>query len=151
MPTDYKQLVQRWFEEVWNQQKESTVDELLSPDGIAFGLADAATKVHGPSEFKPFMRNMLNAFPDFHIKLEDMVAEGDKVAVRFQVTGTHKGNGLGFPATGKKIDVSGMTFIHFSGGKLFRGWNNWDQLAMLQQLNVSPAAAHIDQLLKAQA
>lgn len=127
MGQDNKQIAQRWFEEVWNQGKESTVDELLAADGRAFGLTEAGTEVRGPDEFKPFMRNMLSAFPDFHIDIEDMVSEGEKIAVRFRVTGTHKGDSLGFPATGKKVDLTAMTFIYISGGKFIRGWNNWDQ------------------------
>ena len=151
MAQDNKHIAQRWFDEVWNQGRESSIDELLSPEGVGFGLAEADTEVHGPAQFKPFARNMRNAFPDFHIKIEDMLAEGDKVAVRFQVTGTHKGDGLGFPATGNKIDLTGITIIQFAAGKLVHGWNNWDQLGMLRQLNVSPAGVRIDQFLETRA
>ena len=149
MGQDNKQIARRWFEEVWNQGKESTVDELLSADARAFGLTGAGTEIHGPSEFKPFMRNMLGAFPDFHVEIEDMVSEDDRIAVRFRLTGTHKGDSLGFPATGKKIDLTAMTFIHISGGKFIRGWNNWDQLGLLNQLNVSPTSVSVDQFLEA--
>src|SRR6185503_9308861 len=103
MNDDNKRLAQRWFEEVWNQGLESTIDELLSPEGVGFGLAATDTEVHGPTEFKPFVRNMRDAFPDLHIAVEDTVAEGDKVAVRLRVTGTHKGGGLGVAPTGRKV------------------------------------------------
>ena len=149
MGQDNKHIAQRWFEEVWNQGKESAIDELLSPEGVGFGLAEGETEVHGPPQLKPFVRNMRNAFPDFHIKIEDMMAEGDKVAVRFQVTGTHKGDGLGFPPTGNKIELTGMTIIRFERGQLVHGWNNWDQLGMLRQLNQSPESVRIDQFLEA--
>jgi hypothetical protein len=74
-----KQLTRRWFEEVWNQGREGAIAELLSPQGVGFGLAATETEVHGPTQFKPFMRNFRDAFPDLHFVIEDMVAEGDKV------------------------------------------------------------------------
>jgi len=148
MSGDNKQLVQRWFEEVWNQNRESAIDELLSPEGVGFGLAATDTEIHGPAEFKPFVRNMRSAFPDLHIAVEDTVAEGDKVAVRLRVSGTHNGGGLGFPATGRKVDVTAITIIQFANGKLVHGWNNWDQLGMMQQLGVIPGPVNMDRLLE---
>lgn len=147
-PQDNKQLVQRWFTEVWNQGRDGAIDELLSPQGVGFGLGATDTQIHGPAEFRPFVHNLRSAFPDLHISVEDTVAEGDKVAVRLRVTGTHKGDGLGFPATGRKIDVTAITIIQFANGQLSHGWNNWDQLGMLQQLGMAPGPANMDQLLE---
>ena len=130
MNDDNKQLVRRWFEEVWNQNRESTIDELLSPQGVGFGLTATESEVTS-TQFKPFVRNFRDAFPDLHMEIEDMVAEGDKVAVRLRVTGTHKGGGLGFPATGRKIDITAITIIQFANGQLVQGWNNWEQLGLI--------------------
>ncbi|HZS26415.1 MAG TPA: ester cyclase [Candidatus Angelobacter sp.] len=80
-----------------------------------------------------------------------MVAEGDKVAVRLSVTGTHQGGGLGFPATDRKINVTAITIIQFANGKLVQGWNNWDQLGMMQQLGMALGPVDMDQLLKKRA
>jgi len=143
-----KQLAQRWFEEVWNEGSEAAIDELLSPQGVGFGLAATETEVHGPPEFKPFVRNFRDAFPDMHFVIEDMVAEGAKVAVRLRVTGTHTGDGLGFSATGRKIDITAITIIQFANGQLIHGWNNWDQLGMMQQLGVAPGPVNMDGLLE---
>lgn len=85
--------------------REARIDELKSAAGVGFGLAATDSEVHGPPEFKPFVRNMRDAFPDMHFVIEDMVAEADKVAVRLTVTGTHKGGRLGFPATDRKITL----------------------------------------------
>ena len=148
MNDDNKKLVQRWFEEVWNQNRERVIDELLSPEGVGFGLAATDTEIHGPAEFKPLVRNMRSALPDLHIAVEDTVAEGDKVAVRLRVTGSHKGDGLGFPPTGRKMDVTAMTIIQFANGKLVHGWNNWDQLGMMQQLGMAPGPVNMNQLLE---
>jgi steroid delta-isomerase-like uncharacterized protein len=151
MQDQNKQLARRWFEEVWNQGRDGAIDEMLSPEGVGFGLAEAGTEVQGPEQFKPFVRNFRDAFPDLRIIVEDMVAESDKVAIRFRVTGTHKGNGLGFPATGRTINLTGMTIIQFASGKLVHGWNNWDQLAMMEQLGITPGAVNVDQFLEKRA
>lgn len=151
MSVTNKQITQRWFKEVWNEGRESTIDELLSPQGVGFGLAATETEVHGPTQFKPFARNFRDAFPDLHMEIEDMVAEGDKVAVRLCVTGTHKGGGLGFPATGRKLDITAITIIQFVNGQLVHGWNNWDQLGMMQQLGMVPGPVNMDQLLEKRA
>lgn len=148
MYKENKRLGQRWFEEVWNEGRNGAIDELLSPEGVGFGLAEPGTEVRGPEHLKPFVRNLRDAFPDLHIAVEDMVAEGDKVAIRFRVTGTHKGSGLGFPATNRTIDVTGMTIIQFANGKLLHGWNNWDQLGMMEQLGVAPGSVHVDAFLE---
>jgi steroid delta-isomerase-like uncharacterized protein len=148
MYEENKQLAQRWFEEVWNRGRESAIDELLAEDGIAFGLGESGTPVHAPEQLKPFVRNLLEAFPDLHITIEDMVAEADKVVVRFSATGSHQGNGLGFPPTGRPMSVTGMTILQISNGKLRHGWNNWDQLGMMQQLGVAPGEVRVDQFLK---
>ena len=148
MYEENKQLGKRWFDEVWNQGRDGAIDELLSPEGVGFGLAETGTEIRGPEALKPFVRNLRNAFPDMHIELEDVVAEGDKVAIRFRVTGTHEGSGLGFPATHRKIDITGMTIIQIANGQLLHGWNNWDQLGMMQQLGMAPGSVDIDQFLE---
>src|SRR5216683_2961216 len=123
-----KQLAKRWFEEVWNQGRDGAIDELLSPEGVGFGLAEAGTEVHGPEQFRPFVRNFRDAFPDLRVIVEDMVAEADKVAIRFRVTGT--------------------TIIQFANGMLVHGWNNWDQLGMMEQLGLTPGSVKVDQFLE---
>ena len=99
MQEENKALGKRWFEEVWNQGRNGAIDELLSPEGVGFGMAETGTEIRGPEALKPFVRNFRDASSDMHIDLEDMVAEGDKVAIRFRVTGTHEGNSLGLPLT----------------------------------------------------
>jgi steroid delta-isomerase-like uncharacterized protein len=135
---DNKSIVHRWFEEVWNQGREESIDELLGPKIVAFGLGQGGAEVRGPAEFKTFFRNLKNAFPDLHITIEDTLAERDEVVVRIVIEGTHKGDGLGIPATGRKVRVPGICIIQLTNGKLVAGWNSWDQLGMLQQLGAIP-------------
>ena len=102
-----KALVRRWFEEVWNQGREETIDELFAAHGIGYGLGDTEAPVHGPAGIKPFVRNLRGALPDIHMKIEDSIAEGDKVTVRITVEGTHKGGQLGVAPTGRRIRIEG--------------------------------------------
>jgi steroid delta-isomerase-like uncharacterized protein len=137
MSHDNAALVHRWFEEVWNQGREEIIDELFAPDGVTYGLGELDVEVRGPSQFKPFFRNILAAFPDLHITIQDTIAEGNKVAVRLLIEGTHKGAGLvGIRPSGRAVRLSGIAILHTSDGKLVAGWNNWDQLGMLQQIGV---------------
>ncbi len=149
MSTNAKQMVHRWFDEVWNNGREDTIDELFAANGVTYGLGEIPD-THGPQEFKVFFRNLRETFPDIHIAIQDSVAEGDKVAVRVEITGTHLGNGLGIPATGKKISVQGICVIHAAGGKLVAGWNSWDQLGLLRQLGAIPTPPE-DRFLTAKA
>jgi steroid delta-isomerase-like uncharacterized protein len=133
MATDPKTLARRWFEEVWNQGQEAAISELMSPDGVVHGLGPDQ---HGPEGFKPFFKAYRDAFPDIQVTIESIVSEGDLAAVRWTAVGTHKGNGLGFPATGKRVELTGMAFLRAENGRLIEGWNNFDQLGMLQQVGV---------------
>lgn len=150
MNSDPKALVRRWFEEVWNQGREATIDELFPAHGVTFGLGEADTEVRGPAQFKVFFRNIRGAFSDFHIAIVDTIAEGGKVAVRFVVKGTHTGPGLAVAPTGRKIRVAGMAMIEVLDGKIISGWNNWDQLGMLQQIGTLPASPSADTFLETQ-
>ena len=133
MSSENKALVRRWFEEVWNQGRSSAIDEMLAADAVVHGL-DA--DLHGPADFKPFHEAYRNAFPDVTIQIDEIIAEGAVVAVRWSASGTHSGGGLGFGATGKKVHFTGMGFARIEGGKIVEGWNNLDQLGMFQQLGV---------------
>ena len=144
-----KILVRRWFQEVWNEGREKSIDELFAVDGVAHGLGDTETDVRGPAQLKPFVRNLRGALPDIQISIEDIAAEGDKVVVRLLVTGTHTGNGLGVPPTGRPVRIAGIVLVRVSGGQLVEGWNSWDQLGLLRQIGALPAAGGQDQFLAA--
>ena len=81
----------------------------------------------------------LTAFPDFHVTLEDVIAEGDKVASRGVWRGTHQGNFMGIPATGKSVAVSYSDIWRFENGKAVENWVQMDMLGLMQQLGVAPA------------
>jgi ketosteroid isomerase-like protein len=114
-----KALARRWFEEVWNQRKVPTIDELYHPDGQSKGLPDPDSVIRGPEAFKQVHRNHLSSFPDQHISLEELVAEGDWVAVRWIAS-------LGHSPEGKDLSMNGSSFIRFQQGKIIEGWNQMD-------------------------
>jgi len=128
-----KHIVRRWFEEVWNQGRIETIDELFAADGVAHGLGE---DIHGPAEFKPFHATFRQGFPDMRIELEDLIAEGDKVAFSWTATGTHNGHLMGIAPTRRASRFYGMGIIRLREGRIVEGWNVFDQLGMFQQLGI---------------
>jgi steroid delta-isomerase-like uncharacterized protein len=133
---DNASIVRRWFEEVWNQGREQTIDELMAPNAVAHGLADAAQTHRGPAAFKPFWIQLRSAFPDIRFTIDDVVSEGDKVAARWTATMTHQGNYLGVAATQKQLTLTGMSIVCIGGGRIQEAWNNWDQHIVALELGL---------------
>lgn len=129
-----KQVMHRWFEEVWNKGRADAIDEMVASDSVVHGLGDV---MRGPDGFKPFHTAFRDAFPDIVVTVDDVICEGNLAAARWTATGTHRGAGLGVPATGKPMRVTGMTWARFDEqNQLCEGWNSFDRLGMLQQLGV---------------
>jgi len=131
-----KQLARRWFEEVWNQRKESAIDAMLTPGCRAHGLGGDPALI-GPEGFKTFHRSFCAAFPDLHVTVDDIIEEGDKVAIRWTSTMTHLGDGLGFPASGKKVSMDGSTILAIKDGKIDEGWNHMDITGLFAKLKTA--------------
>jgi predicted ester cyclase len=110
---------------------------LLLPDAVAHGIvAPDGTPVTGPATFKPFYRQFRTAFPDIHIAIEDTLAEGDRICARCLVTATHSGHGVAGAPTNRAVRFTGMCIIRFHNGRIAEAWNNFDFLAMYQQLGM---------------
>src|SRR5277367_2805900 len=133
MTEDAKNLARQWFEEVWNKQREDAITEMFEVGGKAHGLPEPDSVIVGPEEFKKFHRGMVQAFPDIHIHLDDLIAEGDRVAVRWTATMTHLGDGLGYAPTGKKLSLGGSSFLRCQEGKIIDGLNYMDFTHLLAQ------------------
>ena len=132
-------LMKRWFEEVWNQRRKSTITELFAPNGISHGVDENGADMIGPHAFLPFYERFLGAFPDMKLKIEDAFGYDDKVLIRWSAIMQHSGDSLGMPATNKRVAIGGMTLARISNGKIVEAWDNWDKLAMLQQIGAIPA------------
>ena len=136
MSTEENKAIDRRFtEEVWNQGNLAVVDELMSADYDGHDPAMPA----GSEGLKQFVLMYRSAFPDVHLTIEDQIAEGDTVVSRWTARGTHKGELMGIPPTGKQVTVTGMNIERIANGKFVEGWSNYDTLGMLQQLGVVPA------------
>jgi steroid delta-isomerase-like uncharacterized protein len=134
-------LATRWFNEVWNQRRTDTVYELMAPDGVGTGQDLPGVTITSHADFIALHRRMLDAFAEFNLTAEDIFAAGDKVVVRWSCVAKHTGDSLGVPATNKTVKFSGISIQQYNDGKLTRGWDNWDQLALQQQLAGEAAAA----------
>lgn len=111
-----------------------------------FDLYDPACLLHGYpgvepglTSIKQFYRSLWTSFPDARLEIEDAVAEGDKLAARFVVRATHRGDFMGVPATGRPVTVSGITILRFRDGRCLGRWSEANFLAVLQQIGSLPA------------
>jgi predicted ester cyclase len=125
-------LGRRWFELVWNQGRREAIAELLSPDAV---VHDGGTDTTGPEGFYPFYDRLRATFSKLHVHVEDTFADGDKLCVRWSCTGKHTGGGLGVAPTGVTIHVTGISILRVADGRLVEGWQNWDMLGMMEQIN----------------
>jgi predicted ester cyclase len=129
-------LMRRWFQEVWNEGKEETIDELFPRDSVMWGVSRPDASSRGPEEFRAFHQAMRNVFTDMHIELEDVVAQGDMAYTRFKVTAKHSGEGFGIAASGKTITLVGMCALRAGNGVIVEGWNVWDQVGLARELGL---------------
>ena len=137
MSEENKQLVRRWFDEVWNNGRADAIEEMFDENGIAHGLGDdPSNPIRGPRDFRPFHTIFREAFPNMNIIVEDMIAEGDKVAARCSVRAKHEGEFLGRAATQSPVDFSGMTIVRIAGGKIVEAWNNFDFIVLHKQVGL---------------
>ena len=130
-----KQLVRRYFEVAINERNTAVLDELLSPDFKSYistgGFVDA-------ERYGQILNVSLTAFPDLHVTVLDQVAEGDKVATRWQAVGTQAGPFANLPATGKKITVTAMHIHRLENGRFLEHWEEFDMFRLLQQVGAIP-------------
>jgi len=137
MQHPHRELALRWFEEIWNQRRLETADELLHPEirGHMEGQ-----EVNSPQEFRVVASEILTALPDLRIVVEDVIADDRAAVVRWHFDATHTGHGLGCSPTQRCVTCTGMTWFEFRDGKIIEGWDRWNQTALMQQLQAPVAA-----------
>jgi steroid delta-isomerase-like uncharacterized protein len=133
---DNKALVRRVTEEGLNQHNPELLNELCSS---TVEFHEGSRTFQGLQIYRHFLLKFFTAFPDAHFTSEELIAEGDTVAVRRTFRGTHTGSFMGIPPTGKQVTTTVMTMNRFAHGKIVEVWNNTDDLGLLQQLGVIPA------------
>ena len=133
-----KATTHRFFEEVFNGGNLAIVDEIKSSSYVFHGPS-LPEPIRGPEGFKQYLMLFRTAFPDLHSTIEDLIAEGEQVTVRFTFTGTQQGELMGMPPTGKQVRVTAILIARLANGKFVEGWITYDGLGMLQQLGVIPS------------
>jgi predicted ester cyclase len=132
-----KELVRRTWDQLFNQGNLAAADENIAPNAV---FPSAAPGVSPDLEgFKGMVATNRVAFPDIRVEFEEQVAEGDKMASRLRIRGTHKGELAGIAPTGKEMDIEGFNLITIRGGKIVEIRGMSDQFRMMQQIGAVPS------------
>ncbi|UCC88427.1 MAG: ester cyclase [Anaerolineales bacterium] len=132
-----KALFRRVMDEVFVGGNTSLIDELFAPNFVEHEELPPGIPA-GAEGVKQLSSMFLSAFPDFKATIEDLIAEGDKVVARATWSGTHQGEFMGIPPTGKRISIQVIDIVRFAGGKFVEHWGQMDNMTMMQQLGVMP-------------
>jgi steroid delta-isomerase-like uncharacterized protein len=130
-----KAIARRLVEEFWNESKADLAETLAAPDFERIELFSDTTN-RGPEGLKAAAEGWRGAFPDAHLTLDQLLAEGDQVACQWTFTGTHKGELNGTPPTGKTVKITGLSIIDFAEGKMIKEIVAADMLGLMKQLGV---------------
>ena len=131
-----KALVRRFVEEFWNEGNTATADELMAVDAAIHMPTGELVNFDG---LKGFAGTWRESFPDWHSTVEDLIAEGDRVAERWTGRGTHRGELQGIPPTGKRVEAPGSVFYRIVNGKIVEFRGQLDMMGLMQQLGVTPS------------
>jgi predicted ester cyclase len=134
MSSTNHELVHRWFEEVWNKQREEAIDEMFAPEGKAYGFPEPHSVLVGPENFKQIHRAFLSAFPDLRITVNDIICENDRVAVTWTAVMTHLGDSLGFAPTSENVSLEGCSILVIRDSQIQDGWNYMELQGLVQRL-----------------
>lgn len=134
---DIKGMMVKFYDEVMNQNKLDQAEKYIAANGIEHDpmMSNSPSIIEN---VKDVMTAMHVGFPDLRYKVEDMILDGDRIAVRYHMTGTHKGKFMGIDPTGKPIDIHGVDVMRISNGKVVEHWTYMDSMIMLQQLGLVP-------------
>jgi steroid delta-isomerase-like uncharacterized protein len=127
-----KAIIRNAVEQIWNQGNLDVTDELFATDYVYHGISE----IHGAGGIKKHVAALRTSFPDFHLSLEDMIAEGDKVVSRWTGGGKQMGEFMGVPPSGKQVNITGIIISRIANGKIVEEWETSDQLGLLQLLDV---------------
>ncbi len=141
-----KQIIVRFVEELWNNRKLEIADAIFAKDCQTFQLRSGAPIMaapRGPAIIREHISEWLAAFPDLKFTIEQMIAEGDKVSTLLTMEGTHTGEWLGLPPSGKRINICMTTIHRISNGKIVEDWVIVESLGLFQQLGILPATSDL--------
>jgi len=131
----------RYNDEVINQGDLDLVDTIFTPDHVDHFAG--GPDIHGPAGLKQFLGMFRRAFPDTQFTVEDRIVEGDRIAVRWTMHGTHQADFQGISPTGNPVTVTGIAIHRFAGDQIQESWDCYDALGLLQQLAVIPPSGSV--------
>jgi len=131
-----KAAIRRLVDEVFNGRNVGAIDEMLAPDFVEHEELPPGLP-QGREGVKALTTMLHTAFPDFKATIDDLVAEGDKVTVRMTWRGTHHGDFMGIPPTGRPVAFGVIDILRMHDGRLAEHWGIMDQMALMQQLGVA--------------
>jgi steroid delta-isomerase-like uncharacterized protein len=140
-PEENKELVRRFVEEFWNEGNAAAADELMAPDAEIHMPTGERVDLDG---LKGFASAFRGSFPDWHSTLEELVAEGDRVAERWTGRGTHRGELQGIAPTDRRVEVPGSVFYRIVDGKIVEFRGQLDMMGLMQQLGAMPSPQQAD-------
>jgi steroid delta-isomerase-like uncharacterized protein len=126
-------LVERFTNEAWNGGNLDLLDELFAQDYVGHD-APRVEPVQGREGMKDFLRMYHHAFSDAEITLDDVIVSGDKIVTRWTGRGTHDGDLMGIPPTGKSVTFTGIRIFRVANGQIAEGWVDWDTFGLMRQL-----------------
>ena len=136
MSEENKALARDSWERIVNQRDLDAIEETYAPD---FVWHEPDQDIRGYEQGRQFASTFFDAFPDINITVEDAIAEGDQVATRYTIRGTHRGETEEFgPPTGRQMELRGITIQRFEDGKIVEQWEAYDNLSVMQQLGLVP-------------
>lgn len=136
VPEQTSAIARRFIEEVFNQGRLDVIDELVAGDAVEHESLPIATG-EMRTDLRTWLAELRAAFPDYHLELDDVIAEGDRVATRGRITGTNTGSLLGMPPTGRSICVDAIDIIRIEDGRIVEHWGITDGQAMARQLGLA--------------
>jgi steroid delta-isomerase-like uncharacterized protein len=134
-----KRLVERFVDEAFNEGNLDVVEEVYAERFESYGPSADGSQTR--EDVKQFVAMYRNAFPNGSTVVEDQVAEGERLAYRWTFRGTHTGELMGIPPSGKDVTIAGITFVRIEGGRIVAQWNSFDVLGLLQQVGAAPGLA----------
>lgn len=131
-------ILRRFQSGVFDEGNLKLIDELFADDFVGHSAADPED-IHGPEQYKEFVRMVRSASSDMQVSVEDRLAEGDRVAQRVIAKGTHDGNFMGIPPTGNEFEIGGIDIYRIEDGKIAEGWEQADMMGLMQQIGAIEA------------
>jgi len=130
--------MRRFYEKVFHQSNVTTIDEVMAPNFVNHSASQLGLTGGDIQHVTQFVSMALQAFPDLHYTVEELITEGDKIVARLTISGTQQGAFMGMPPTGKHATISDVEIFRITGGKAVENWVQADFLGLVQQLCVIP-------------